>query len=134
MTIPELRIKGNTELGINKSPFDGSVASYASLSDAEKIKLTNWMSAYIAGHPSEFTPQQVNVADGPDGQGFTIEQVEEYGFWEQAVDFTEAVGDEAVDLIVEPLSDIGKSISYLTNLVVPVALVVGYILLSKKLK
>jgi hypothetical protein len=60
MSIQDARALVGQQLGF--AGFDGSVQSYAMLSQADQVKLTDAMSKYIHDNPARFTTAQVGLA------------------------------------------------------------------------
>jgi len=97
MTAQELRKQIGNAMGLGSwlSPWTGTAADYAALSDAQKIELTNRMRAYIREHPAEFAATVVQVASAGSG---VIESPSYYGVGDAFADFASGVGEQVVDL------------------------------------
>lgn len=61
MSITQARAIVGQNLGFG-SDFDGSIGAYQNLSQADQIRLTDALGAYIKANPASFTDQQQSVA------------------------------------------------------------------------
>lgn len=118
MTIAETSVLAVSALGIPKpAGFDGSFASFGALQPNDRIRVTNWVSAYVRDHPEKFTPAQVNVADGPDGTGWVAEEMTDESTLDTVDEFFREMGNEGISLVGDPLVSIGKASSVILSLV-----------------
>jgi|GEM_PF-4241649 len=94
MTAQELRKQIGDAMGLGSlfSQWTGTASDYASLSDSQKIELTNRMRAYIRSHPGEFSAAAVQVANAGSG---VIEAPSDYGIGDALADFTGELGNQA---------------------------------------
>lgn len=122
MNIQQAALLVGRQIGLPSS-FDGSVAAINALDDEHRLALTAGLGAYIRANPSDFTSQQVSVANGMP-VGF---QQNDSSF--DVSDFLVAVADNADELIVKPLENIGASASAVAKAAPLILILVGAFLL-----
>lgn len=111
--------------------FDGSPASINDLDTDAKLALTAGIGAEIRANPNDYTDAQVGTAVSMTGlsgsplayAGFSIS------------DFVSETINNAEDLVIKPLVNVGKSASFVANALPLIAIGLGVIwLLSLKKK
>jgi hypothetical protein len=104
MTITALRAQEGKRITGDAS-FDGTPTAYANATADQRIQITNAMKAYIRANPSEFDASQVQVANTAD-----ITLSENYTAGQMVSDFTEEMGNQAVELnnAVNPFSEANR--------------------------
>lgn len=122
MTIQQTAILVGRQNGLPSS-FDGSVGEINALPEDQKVDLTAGIGAYIRANGTEFTDQQLAVARS---------MPTDFGLQDSSFsvgDFLAATADNAENLIVDPLVNIGQSASLVARWVPLVAIVIGGYLL-----
>lgn len=112
MAIPQLRRLMGQQNGAPSS-FDGSVEQFNDLSTTKKQEITKAMIFYIVAHPGDFTPQQVGVAQAESGRAATLDGTTGY----DTTGLFSALGESFVDVVVQPLANVGNGISQTVSLI-----------------
>lgn len=129
MTIPQLALQAVASLGIQKpAGFDGTFATFYLLSPQDRIRVTNYSREYVKANPTVFTPETVAVAVqfDPISEDEIDETIDWGAFWEETAHNGET-------LILDPIVNVGETASLLAKAAPLILIVVGYILLKKKL-
>lgn len=136
MTIQQARVFVGQQIGLPQT-FDGSVAAYRELTQAQQTALTAQLINYIVNNPGQFTPAQVTTANAEKGRINSLGTVDASFDWQE---FFTALGDEAVNVVGTPLQNVGQGVSNLVSflgkatpfIVIGGALLVGYLFLRKE--
>lgn len=83
-------------------PYDGSVAAYRALSQADQVALTDRLGAFIKAHPSSFTAQQNTIAQNIVDSPLYNQPLADPGFWSNALEYAET------GLVNDSLKNAGK--------------------------
>jgi len=129
MTIPNLALQALTALGIPRpAGFDGTFNTFGLLSPADRTRVTNYSVAFVRANPEMFSESETAVAvrfdpiAGPQDTSFDLGE------------FFSEVGENAEDLIVDPVVNIGRTAGATLNALPLIALAVGAYLLWKNIK
>lgn len=129
MTIPALALQALTALGIRRPEgFDGTFNTFNLLSPADRTRVTNYSVSFVRANPEMFTTEEANVASrfdpvaGPQDTSFDIEE------------FFSEVGDNAEELIIDPVVNVGRTTGAVLNILPLVAVGIGAFLLWKNFK
>lgn len=126
MTIPQLALQAVTALGIEKpAGFDGTFATFHLLKPSDRIKVTNYSRDFVKAHPDLFESATVAVAVQFDS--ISENEIDDGFDWG---DFVSEVGNNADDLILTPVVNVGKTVSFLAYLA-PLAIILGLYLFAK---
>lgn len=116
-TVPQASIAALESLGIDQpAGFDGTFATFHLLSPQDRISVTRWVKNYVTQNPVLFTPETVAVAE----QFGDVADLDDASF-DYDLFWTE-VGNNASDLVIKPVQNIGATSGLLLN-ALPVILI-----------
>jgi len=105
--------------------FDGTTRAIDDLETNQKLALTSGIGAYIRANPDQFTDGQVATAKQMTGQ--TPEGLADAGF--SIGDFLTAAGENAKSLVLDPLVNVGESVSAAAKVLPLVLIAAGLFIL-----
>jgi len=118
VTIPNLALQAVRALGIDApAGFNGTFSTFHLLAPNDRIRVTNYSTAYVRANPEQFTSSEYTVAVRFAPVSEMVSDSFDYR------DFFRETGSNAVELIGAPLVNIGQTASKLA-LVAPLVLIV----------
>lgn len=123
MTIQQAAIAVGRQIGLSPD-FDGSTAAINALDPDVQIQFTSALGAYIRANQDQFTAGQVTTANTmPSSYGALTDSSFSVG------DFLAQTANNADQLVLQPLVNIGNSTTAVANALPLIAIIVGAVLL-----